>query len=302
MQSFFYGERIVDNYIRFFYSGKAQLNCTIIDRWDVEISQPLRCGTKYEHDFKHSVGMNLTERQELESIITGTLGLEGIAEFKSEIRGKTGLEIGFEEIHEEVKRFEIQAPKCGSFTLLMYQLKRLYRFSYKDQRFFHHDEWNRTLTEATDHFHDDSKQTRNDPRCDCDPQPNTGFDGMVYLAGENFSTLQGYIQYPGRIEFPLLKTGINAEDISHIMFREVIIDRRAIPPYLRFLAHIDEPKTYGRFFPFSREGFLEQDISYNASRQNMREHALPVEHTTSEQRFEELLSHHEQQQEPRIKP
>lgn len=249
---FFIGDRIVNEFVIDFHGGKARLSCTIAERWEELISRPLVCGGEYEREFTQRIGITSIDREEMEATISGSLGLKGIAEFKSAVKGKTGRELQIEEAQETKEKTKFTAPECGRLTLLIYQLKRLYQFSYQDTRFLHKDSWTKTIPYWIARIHDASKASRNDPSCGCDLKVVTGIDGLLYLDMGKISMLAGFNKSGPGIEIPSLNLSITPYG-DRSLPTTISVDRKTIPQYLLFLAHEQADKLDGKIFPYVEE-------------------------------------------------
>jgi len=201
---------------------------------------------------KKTIGISTTEREELESTISGSFGLEGIAGFKSELRGKLSREVTLEEVREEEEEFEFEAPKCGRRIVRVYQLVRIYHFLFRDFRWwrlFRKEELFKTIVEGVDRIYDRSIEIENDPDCGCHPKAEIGIDGLVNVALGKIAMLVGYRQTKDGIELPSLRTIVKGDNLQDILFRTVIVGSEAIPPYLRFLANESSTILNAQFFP-----------------------------------------------------
>lgn len=76
---FFTGDRQVDQFTLPLHGGKAQLTCTVLERWEERTSRSLNCGMRRKRTLKKTIGISAIEREELESTISGFFGLKGIA-------------------------------------------------------------------------------------------------------------------------------------------------------------------------------------------------------------------------------
>jgi len=248
---FFVGDREVDQFTLFLHKGKAQLSCRVFERWEERTSRSLNCGMKRKRTLKKTIGISEVEHEELESTISGTFGLEGIAGFRSELRGKLSRELGLQISHEEEEEFEFEAPPCGRRTVRVYQLVRIYHLSFKDSRswFFRKGDLFKIVTEGLDRIYDRSIKIENDPDCGCKPQTSVEVDGLVNIDLGKIAILAGYRETKNGIELPDLGMLVNAGSVRELMFSTVKFPSDAIPAYLRFLA--DESRAYlnGRFFP-----------------------------------------------------
>lgn len=250
---YFAGERIVDAFAVSFHGGKATLNCTVIERWDEEIRGILRCGNEHTYDVTNRYGVSVVEREELESTISGSLGIKGIAEFKSEIKGKVGRELKFEEGWEVKRGFKVGSPECARLSMLVYKFKRLFKFSFRDDRFWHKDSWDKTITEWSNHIYDMSEKNIYDPNCGCEPTPKREPGGKINLLLNKMTMLLDYIHTDTGVEIANLNLAFPIENIQDLMFIDFTFDKAVIPDYLLFLAGETDNKLTGQFRPYLKD-------------------------------------------------
>lgn len=245
---FFTGDRTADSFQIELHDGRAKLTCIIVERWEELFSRSLTCGARNTRTITQRFGISSVEHEDLEATIKGSLGLKGIAELKSEVKGKTGRELHLEESREVVEEFEFEAPVCGQLNLQVYQLKRIFKLSYSDSRFWHAGSWTKTLTEYTNRINDLSKQVENDPACGCKRKPESGSDGFLHLiVSNNLGMLVPYRRCGNGIELPSLGLSIPSDKIDEVLFANYVFRREVFPSYLLFLAGEDGRNFTGRF-------------------------------------------------------
>lgn len=268
---FFTGERFVRDFVIKLHGGDVVLKCKIFEKWVEKLARSLNCGRSRELTFKKTVGVTITHREELEAAISSSLG-KGVAELKSEIRSKSGIEISFEVTEEQEETFTVTAPKCGRTTFQAYQLLRLYKFTYRDnrsafRRFFSplkkapkgFEEWLNQVYDASD-------TDEVDPDClamhpECGRTPVTPPDGFVNLVFDKFGLLTSY-----RVgEEGILLTKVNAtvptKNIEDLLSSNVTFDRNLIPPYLLFLSGVGQGRLTAQVQPYRGELAVAQKIS-----------------------------------------
>jgi hypothetical protein len=253
---FFRGSRKTKDYSREYHNGKARLHCTIEERWEDILIRPLVCGDKYKHLFRQRIGVTAIERTSLETVIKGSLGLKAIAEFETEIRRVTGQEIHFEEMRELEEESTFEAPKCGRYTLKLYQLKRYYTFYYEDSRIWHRDVWMKTITEWTNRIYNASVQIKNDPACGCKDTEDNDDDALVLVDLGKIIMLVGCKISDSGLQLPSLSLSIDA-DIDLLESMGVTINSTLIPGYLLFLTDEHATELQGTF-----RGILSTNIRY----------------------------------------
>ncbi|HYX26953.1 MAG TPA: hypothetical protein VE863_00195 [Pyrinomonadaceae bacterium] len=195
------------------------------------------------------------DREDLETTIGGSLGLKGIAEFKSQVEGSTGRELRLEEVCEVEEEFNFKAPECGRFTVQLFQLCRLYKFGFQDERFLHKHRWSKTIKEWINRIHDASKQSENDPDCGCHLDPVTGIDGVLYLSLGSISMLAPLKKVRDGMIVPGLIDRV-FQDLKQIWSTTITLDREQIPPHLLFLANEGASELHGRFLSCVEDSYL----------------------------------------------
>jgi hypothetical protein len=214
--------------------GRATLSCTIEDRWDEILLRPLACGQKFKREITRKVGVTREDREQLEASVKSSLGLEGLARLESHITATTGQTITFEEVTEVKDTMEVEAPKCGRYTLLVYQGSQLLHFEYNDPGWFHTTRWTLTVQKWLERFADESTRVVNDPKCGCDPTPDAG--GHVQLAVIAVDRRFGMLTTS-----TLGPQGLNLLDLGATVPPKgtASIPLASIPRHLRFLARLD---------------------------------------------------------------
>jgi hypothetical protein len=242
----FTGERLVSNFRIKLRGRDVYLVCKVFEKWVEKLARSLNCGRSRELTFKKTVGVTRTESQEFEAAVSSSLG-KGVAELKSEIRNKSGIEISFEVTHEEEEKFKVESPKCGRTTFQVYQLLRLYDFSYKDnrsalRRFFSPlKNYPKGLEEWLNHVYDASATDEIDPDClvmhpECGHAPLTPPNGHVNLIFEDFGLLTSYRVGEQGIILTRLNVSVPTKNIEEMLYSNVTFDRNMIPPHLLFLS------------------------------------------------------------------
>jgi hypothetical protein len=272
--NFFIGEREAGSFT--LYDDKGLLTCTVMEEWVRRKAWSIACGEKRRYVLKKVLGMSITNRRELESSISSSLKLAGIAQLKSQIKAKLGLEIRIDETTEEEDEFSFEAPKCGRIDHAVYQLRRVYKFVYQDQRSFLQrlpDLWSdksfsKVAEEWVDEIYGQPLPTDPDPTCKC-KDPQRGYDGLVNLFLGKVGMLVEYQHKAEKLVFPALRYSIPARPIEDIFGTEISFDREVIPKYLLFMANEQRSKLTGRFSPYvkvpaKRQAVqIQQEVSSN---------------------------------------
>lgn len=229
---FFLGTRFQPPLVLSFYDGKAQLICKISENWGQKFVHSIRCGAKYSRKLKRSVGMVYTEKDDLESLVTGSIGLKGIASIDSQISAKSGVELQLSRSEEIEEEFTFESPKCGELVIALYQFRRIIELIYRDHRPFHKKEWSTTTTYWVDRVHDNSHPTLEIPECGCKADDNVIEDGKIYIDAGNVSMTTSFIEYADTIQIPKLDLEIDKSKLH----QTVQFHRSKLPSYLLFLA------------------------------------------------------------------
>jgi hypothetical protein len=162
----------------------------------------------------------------------------------------------FEEVSEVKDSISVQAPACGCFTLLIYQLRQFLHFEYLETRWLRRNRWTATVERWLDCHHDESTSVEDDPHCECkrppaetvpsadDPRPL-----VIVSADRRFSLLaEAYevmtTQSRAALFFPELQWAAQdaprADGAPESPLPAFILPAEKVPPSLRFLAGLDD--------------------------------------------------------------
>jgi gas vesicle protein len=281
-KSYFPGERTIDSFAVAFNDGKTTLICSVNEQWEEEIGGTLRCGNEHTYSVTRRFGISTTDREELEATITGSLGLKGIAELRSQVKGKVGRELRLEEGQETKKEFKLKAPECGRLSLCVYKLIRLYRFRYEDNRLWRKERWEMTIAEGTNHIDDKSIKQIYDPACGCDPPGESRINERVRLVSDNINMLVDCAQTQNGVEIPMLRTIVATSSIENMMFADFTFDSELLPPYLLFLAGVSEQSLTGQLRPVEEEPVHKTSFTSEQLAVQRSTDLLPVQQTSSD--------------------
>lgn len=236
---FFTDRRIVGEVELSYLGGKAKLSCTLSEEWEDVLSRQVRCGASFTKTISKKHGVEKAEVVSLESSLTSSIGI-GLAKLASELKGALQTEVRMTEATETTEQLKFEAPKCGRYSALVYQLHRRWHFQFKDDRFLHRSSWTKTLSEATPYYHDASKMTTNDPDCGCSAKPEAGIDGQLFLDAGHVGIVAGFIAGNDRLAFPRLHHEFSGEFLKS---KEpgVTLDPARLPGYLRFFLAAKKP-------------------------------------------------------------
>src|SRR6185503_9341563 len=123
----------------------------------------LQCGRPQRLELRRRRGVTADEHTSIESLVRGSLGLDGIAKLTSEIGSRTGHEVRFETCVEETGAFDLTAPRCGQQLIALFQLQDVYDFRLEDDRWFQGSGWSKTIRVWREEIYDMSPPPEPDP-------------------------------------------------------------------------------------------------------------------------------------------
>lgn len=223
--------------------GKVKVQGKVTERWLQIFSRSITCGDKVTRTIEKKVGITKTQREDLESLVKGSVGIEGIASIESELKAKIGYEISLETVVNEKEEKEFEAPKCGRRTLIVYQLIREYDLTITEKRFFSFSQGVSKihLTEYTDNYYDESLTTFNDSNCGCKNQPDDSDDGLFsILLNSKYNMLSAYKELKEKILVKNLNLELSEQDLGKLLLGKLQVNSSVIPDYIRFLADVKE--------------------------------------------------------------
>lgn len=250
------GEKNVARFSIPFNKGRANLTCTITERWDELFAVTVSCGKQLKRTVEKTVGISASESRELESTIKSSLGGQAILSLQSEIRRKLNHEIRLEESLKETHDLEFDSPACGVSTHRVYQLQRTYSLDYQDNSFWFWRKrgFKRAITEWVDNFiMPPALVAQRDPACNCDPEPAAKPSGMVAIVFNNFVVYTDYHADEQGIVFPRLNSRFPVTDIGDLFGANISVERRLIPAYVTTISGVSSETLNGRVRPYQKE-------------------------------------------------
>jgi large subunit ribosomal protein L7/L12 len=229
---FFTGTRIQPPLFLSFYDGRAQLVCAISESWGQKFVHSIKCGAKFTRKLKRSVGITYTEKDDLESLVAGSLGLKGIASLDSQISAKSGIELQLYRSEEVEDEFTFDSPKCGERVIALYQFRRIIDLKYRDDRPFRKKEWSMTTTDWVDRIHDNSYVIPEIRECGCKSDSLDSEDGKLYVEMGNVTMTTGFVEFADRLRIPSLDLEIEKSKLH----QPIQFHQNKLPDYLRFIA------------------------------------------------------------------
>ncbi|MFC1679686.1 PleD family two-component system response regulator [Elusimicrobiota bacterium] len=235
MSNFFGGEKVIGDCQVASPNGKAQLHCKVVEKWQKIFSVVLKCGSEATRSLSRQTGISLTDRKELETTLTGSLGFKGIAQFGSEVTGKIGREITLHEVRTTKDDFTFRAPKCGYLAVLLFQLKRRIHLKYVGQRLLGPDTWEKTIEEWVDDFYELPRRAAIYDECGCTGTPDPRPDGQMQLESKNLTVRLDFNRQGDRLVFPAHPT-LDPLTIRLHQGWKGRVGTEVISPHLSFLA------------------------------------------------------------------
>lgn len=250
----FAGERIVEECVLSFHSGKATLRCSLRERWADCLIAFLRCGNAQTFRLKRIVGVSKRELTTLENAVKVKLGVDGLASFTGQLKEQATTEVAMQESSEEEQEFRFEAPAKGLLAVLVYQMQRVYYLTYEDNRWGRRNHgFQLTVTEWLRRFFDDSKRHEVDEQC------SGGIEGRGSEAGPDVPTGRLRIDFAGftmsidcvrtdrGLEVPSLDAFVAPRDLGKILSVPGSFERSIVPDHLLFLANEIGATLRGQF-------------------------------------------------------
>lgn len=237
---FFLGERFVASYSIPLHGGKANLAVAVRERWTEVFVRVIRCGASFKRSLKRHVGVEQSSREDLNSLVKGSLGIQGLAGLSSQIESKTSQQIRLEWSEETTEEYTFTAPKCGRLTVALYQFQRLLDFHFTDTHWFHDAQWHKTVECWIDRVHDDSTRIVGDSACGCQPRPVEKTTRPILLTVNNLTLVTGAEERNAETLLP--EVGLTlSQYLSPAEKVSVRLLRHMLPEHSCFLAGLDEP-------------------------------------------------------------
>jgi hypothetical protein len=251
---FFYSEKVYGPKTLSTGAPKGKLTCKVTEEWIRKNGWSIACGEKRRFSLKKTIGVTTIERQQFETLFSGSLNLKSLLGVKHEIKKHFGFETRIDETVEETDEFTFEAPKCGRLNQGVYQLRRTIHFTFKDERsiferlflWWKDKSFNDDLEEWVNEIYDLPLFEDPDQSCKCTDQ-SPKIDGVLNIMFDNFGMAVRFRREEKVIEFPDINLSIPANRVETIYNREVLLNRVSIPPHLLFLANERKEKLLGVF-------------------------------------------------------
>jgi hypothetical protein len=249
--AFFSGKQVIERFHIFKrHKDKERLYCTVEEEWREKFADSATCGIPLKLNLKRTVGVSVSERQELEATVSSKFGVKGMSEVSSAIKGTLGHEIRLDETLEEARDLTLPTPKCGRFTLQIFQLHQLYNLEYRDERFFRRKKSFRTITERLNRWWQVPDIIPSIPECKCGEDIGKAEGGILRrlgLAFEKFGMVVDCLQTEDSVALPPLGLSFSVKSVEDLIGQAVVVQRADIPEHLLFLSAETAEEFKGSF-------------------------------------------------------
>lgn len=203
-------------------SGRMRIDCAIHEKWiDIDSSTTARCGSPGTCQVARTEGVSEKTSQTVEQSIGASLGLDDILKLKATIKDVFGYEVNWSHSITTTKTFNFEAPMCGRYSLVVYQLLREYdltclrrrRWTFRDDAW--DKKWSRTIVEYTN-THDALPDVeefdeicKSRPQCKGKDAASPFHDGLLRFDMGNASFRVPYRLTPDGFDVQILKRVIS---------------------------------------------------------------------------------------------
>jgi hypothetical protein len=243
----FDGTREVGDFTLDLFDGRATLSCTVSERWDDLMVKTIKCGDTFKRSLSRRIGVSKAEKDDLESVVKGSLGVSGLASLESGISSKRGVETRFEVVDEVQEEVSFAAPECGIRIIRLQQLQRMFRMTFRDSRAFKKD-WQKAFSERVDRVHDGGSVDKPHPDCGCEPKTRDPSDGTFIVDMGRLTLRAAFHERDGFLYFPDLGARIPSY-AARLEYVTVGLKPGMVPRHLLFLAALTDEYVVTRFVP-----------------------------------------------------
>jgi len=259
MAKYFCGRRQVGQFEKLVENGRGRIDCEIFEEWvDIDLSTTAYCGAGGSCVVERSVGLSEKVVHTLKSVIEASIGIKDLLSLKSQVEETIGREVNWSVTDKATKTFTYNAPKCGRYTLVIYELTRIYVLTYYRKKLitFGKDvwtkKWSRTLPERTNNHDGFPDYEEYHEACNCpgkkeSPPPDgyISFDmGRISFRAPYRLTDSGFAFHVGEKKFEFTSDNHSARDLDYGF--SATIPASMVPEPLLFLGEVTAQKIEGR--------------------------------------------------------
>jgi hypothetical protein len=279
MAKFFPGRRSLKPIELFWNKFKTHFKCEIYAYWkDIDYTS-ISCGSKANFTLRRRVGIDKKEYSTIGSLIQGSLGIKGLAEIKSEIQEKSGIEVSWHEYEESEKSISFKAPELGRRSDYIYQLVREYVINFSDRRLFQNERWQNVITEYTHYHHQQHLIQKYDPECEgADKSRFAGeiYDGNLEIDMGNVSMLVPFKTSESAIEIFLDDKSfkITGRELAENRFE---LNKEGMPESLFFLSGSSSAKFPSQIYQITNLNLIPEAMDRSTNLfENIIDHAAKM--------------------------
>ena len=255
MALYFSGRKLLKTFSTYAPDERNRIDWRVYEEWrDIDEGTTSRCGIEGTCTVEVAKGISEKSMSIRKEVAGVTLGLKDVWALKYDVEQSIGREINWEVTEKSTKSFRIQPPKCGRSALTVYQLFRVYEFTFLRKKWltFSEDKWVRLPTrriEERTNNHDAMPDTiESDPACKCpQPQPEPTFDGFMHLSFGTIGMRVPYRETQAGFELQIDRHVIHfgSDDLPTLMRSledgiDIAVDAALVPEPLRFLGQVEE--------------------------------------------------------------
>jgi len=259
MAVYFSGRRQIGSFVLYPHR-RAVLTCEIFERWeDIERGSTARCGAPGSVEVKKEVGLSQRDYETLKTSIEGSIGVQGIASLKSTVEETLGREATWSVSESTTKTFSFNSPDCGRRSETIYQLVREYQLSYRRERLFSTETWERLLRERTQ-CHDAVPEIEPyDDLCGCPRPARPSYDGRLVVEMGDSSMRVQYRRTADGVELHF-GNSVGSASLNPTQRVRASIPTVFIPESLKFLGAIEGEQVDAIISPY-HEAPMAQAVS-----------------------------------------
>jgi hypothetical protein len=178
---------------------KSELTtCKAVLQWVPRERQTVMCGAKYEWTMKRTIGVTRTEQQEVEALLSGSIGGEYLGKLESSVKSRISTEITLSTAIEEEKKFTVEAKPCYELQVDFFQLVCILDIACEWKPLLGKRKYlERRIDVHLNQFVQRSQATPKHRECGCEDKGEA--TGSLELVGPNFGMSEPYVVLNNRL-------------------------------------------------------------------------------------------------------